>query len=112
MIGFVSKIYVKLINGKGEIIDEAEAAWAQNPAAEEFREIGANRELLDKIAAATGGKVFQLSELDDLVDVLVDLNVPVVDIRQRPLWHTPWVFALALLCFLGEWGLRRWKGIL
>ncbi len=99
-------------NGAGEVIDEVETGWAQNPAAEEFRNIGADRAILEKIAAATGGKIFRLSELDDLVDVLVDLNVPVMDIRQRPLWHAFWVFALALLCFLGEWGLRRWKGVL
>ncbi len=99
-------------NGAGEIIDEVQTAWARNPAAEEFRNIGANREVLERIAKATGGKVFRLSELNDLVDVLVALNVPVVDIQQRPLWHSPWLFALALLCFLGEWGLRRWKGVL
>jgi hypothetical protein len=31
-------------------------------------------------------------------------------VKQRPLWHTPWLFLLALACFLGEWGLRRQKG--
>jgi len=29
----------------------------------------------------------------------------------RPIWHTPWVFALAILCLTAEWGLRRWKGL-
>ena len=28
-----------------------------------------------------------------------------------PFWHTPGMFALALACFLAEWGLRRWKGM-
>jgi hypothetical protein len=27
------------------------------------------------------------------------------------LWHTPWVFLIALAFFLGEWGLRRKFGL-
>lgn len=99
-------------NGKGDVIDEVEAGWAQNPAAEEFRSIGPNRELLSRIAEITGGRVFEMNQLNELVDSLENLNVPVSETRQRPLWHTPWMFALALFCFMGEWALRRWKGVI
>ncbi len=99
-------------DGEGKVIAESESGWALNPAAEEFRSIGPNRDLLEQIANATGGKVFEIGQLDQLVTALSKLEVPVLEIKEKPLWHTPWFFLLALLCFLGEWGLRRWKGIL
>jgi hypothetical protein len=30
---------------------------------------------------------------------------------SQPAWHTPVVFALAVLCLAAEWGLRRWRGL-
>jgi hypothetical protein len=29
----------------------------------------------------------------------------------QPLWHTAWVFALAVACLIAEWALRRWRGL-
>src|SRR5258708_19530472 len=29
----------------------------------------------------------------------------------RSFWHQPAVFLFALLCFVAEWGVRRWKGL-
>jgi hypothetical protein len=34
-----------------------------------------------------------------------------MDSWSFPLWHTPAMFGFALLCFVSEWGLRRWKGL-
>ena len=99
-------------DSEGKLIGELETAWAFNPAAEEFRSLEPNRELLESIAKVSGGKVFTLDQIDQLVSQLKTLNVPVMDSRQRPFWHAPWVFFLALLCIIGEWGIRRWKGAL
>ena len=74
--------------------------------------LGPNREWLERIAKATGGKVLTLEEVNLLPTLLKELDLPVSEIRQRPLWHTPWLFLFALACFLGEWGIRRRQGVL
>lgn len=97
-------------DGEGKLIDEVESGWTFNPAADELRSLEPDRELLDSIARRTGGEVIELEEINGLVDRLKSLNVPVMDTSQRPLWHTPWIFLLALLFMIGEWAIRRWKG--
>ncbi|MDF1816250.1 MAG: glutamine amidotransferase [Verrucomicrobiales bacterium] len=99
-------------DGEGKLISELETGWAFNPAAEEFKSLDPNRALLENIASTTGGKVMTLDQIDELASRLKELNVPVMDSRQRPFWHAPWVFFLALLCMVGEWGIRRWKGVI
>ncbi len=99
-------------DGEGALIGERESGWAFNPEAEEFRSLQPNRELLEKLAEASGGSVLELDELPSLPARLAGLNVPVTDTRQRPFWHAPWAFCAALLCLVGEWGIRRWKGAL
>lgn len=99
-------------DGEGKIIGEEETGWVSNPAAEEFSQIGPQRDVLRRIAEATGGEVLEMAGLGDLPRKLGELSVPVLEVQQRPLWHTPWFFLVAIACFLGEWGLRRWKGIL
>jgi hypothetical protein len=38
-------------------------------------------------------------------------KAPMMETSSRPLWHNPWIFLLALACFIGEWALRRKKGL-
>jgi len=106
------RIAATVYDGEGEEIGGDEVARALNPDAEEFARLGPDRERLERIAEASGGEVLELSELSRLPAMLADLDLPVSEIRQRPLWHTPWLFLLALACFLGEWIIRRRQGIL
>ena len=53
-----------------------------------------------------------LDEVGRLADLLEELDFPVSEVRQYPLWHAPWLFLLALAFFLGEWILRRRQGVL
>lgn len=99
-------------DGEGNLMGEKETGWALNPAAEEFRSLVPNRELLESIAEATGGRVLSLDEVAAFSATLSMLEAPVSETWTRPLWHAPWVFLLALACFAGEWALRRWKGVL
>jgi len=99
-------------DSEGKVIGELETGWAFNPEADEFRSLEPNRALLEQIARASGGEVIALDKLDQLTEKLKNLNVPVMDSRQSPFWHAPWVFLMALLCMIGEWGIRRWKGTL
>lgn len=108
--GYLVKATV--VGGDGEEIGTAETARSFNPEAREFAHLGPDRERLEAIAAATGGEVFTLDTLASLPELLEGLELPVTEVRQRPLWHAPWLFLLALAFFLGEWIIRRKQGIL
>ena len=97
-------------DGEGTLLGEKETGWALNPVADEFRSLEPNRELLRSLADASGGKVLELEDVKEFVESLPNLEAPVTEVWSRPLWHAPYLFLLALLCFAGEWGLRRWKG--
>lgn len=94
----------------GALLAEKAAGWAVNTGAEEYRALSVNRPLLEALTQATGGRLLSPEEASTLPELLAQLDAPVMETRTRPLWHLPWIFLLALLCFLGEWTLRRWKG--
>ena len=104
------RIEAKVIDGEGREVGGGEVARALNPEAAEFSRLGPDRELLAKLAQATGGELLDFAGLASLPGLIDALELPVVEVKQRPLWHTPWLFLLALLCFLGEWAIRRRKG--
>jgi hypothetical protein len=64
---------------------------------------------MNLLAKSTGGRVLAAEDLDEFVDSLKNLPVPVSETRSEPLWHSPWWLIAALACFTGEWSLRRWK---
>lgn len=85
--------------------------WTAEPAADEFRSLAANRTLLERIAADTGGEVIELDALDEFVATLPNRKIPVTEPVIYPVWHR-WAVLLAVVGLLvGEWGLRRWKGL-
>jgi len=104
------RIEAKAIDAEGREIGTGEVARVLDDEAAEFARLGPDPERLRRLAEATGGELLTVVRLPQLPGLLEQLDFPVAEVRQRPLWHTPWLFALALLCFLGEWGLRRKKG--
>ena len=98
---------------EGVVLAEKEAGWTINRMAEELRSLTVNRTVLEELAAASGGRVLSPDGVMDFVkNELAEFDAPVMENWTRPLWHTSWLFALALLLFLAEWGLRRWKGVI
>lgn len=95
----------------GTEIGTAETGWATDAAGEEFKRLGTHRELLESIATESGGRVVGSDELDNLADSLSTGSAPVTERWVFPLWHRPWILALAIMCLCGEWGIRRWKGL-
>lgn len=68
---------------------------------------------MERVAAASGGRVLAMDEVMAFVkEELPALETPIREHWARPLWHGPWVFLLALFLLAGEWGLRRWKGVI
>jgi uncharacterized membrane protein len=89
----------------------AETGWTADPAAEEFRSLKPNRALLETIARQTGGEVIPLTRLDSFAAGLPNRKAPITENWTVPLWHRSAVFLFAFVCFIAEWGLRRWKGM-
>lgn len=95
----------------GVEVGRAQAGWTSDPASEEFRSLKPNRTLLETIAKRTGGEVITLNALESFAKNLPNRKAPVTENWTSPLWHQAGVFLFALLCFVAEWGLRRWKGM-
>lgn len=104
------RIAAEVIDGSGQGIGTGAVARALNPEAAEYARLGPDPILLARLAEVTGGVLLRSGDLSRLPGLLDRLDLPVVEVKQRPLWHTPWLFVLALGCFLGEWALRRRRG--
>jgi hypothetical protein len=98
-------------NAHGAELGRATAGWAVDLAAQEFKSLTPNLGLLENLARETGGKVLALDDLQSFIKDLPYRTSPVMEPNSRSLWNTPVVFGLALILFLSEWGLRRWKGM-
>jgi len=95
----------------GAEVGRVSAGWTSDPAAEEFRSLRPNRALLESLAKRTGGEMLAASKLDEFAKQLPGKKAPITESTAVPLWHTPAMFLFALMCFVAEWGVRRWKGL-
>jgi hypothetical protein len=95
----------------GEPQAGVEAGWTADPAAGEFRSLTPQRALLERLAGVTGGELVPIDTIQSFVESLPNRKLPLAEQSLYPLWHTAWVFTLAVLCLAGEWGLRRWRGL-
>ncbi len=101
----------KVTDADGKAMPDASAGWTRNSAAEEFASLKPNRALLEQLAKQTGGQTLRLDQLDDFVAGLSSRKAPVMETAIEPLWHRWWMLALAIGCLVGEWGLRRMRGL-
>lgn len=102
---------VKVNGPDGSPVGERVAGWVSQPEAEEFNRLRPNRELLAEIAAKTGGEVVEIRDLNSFVAGLPTRKAPVTEPWIRPAWHHPLFYLAIIGCLVGEWGLRRWKGL-
>jgi uncharacterized membrane protein len=67
--------------------------------------------LLERVAAASGGRVIEEGRTADLVtDLRAGLPAAALRVR-RDLWHTGWSFAAIVTLLAGEWLMRRRWGL-
>ncbi|MEZ6126782.1 MAG: glutamine amidotransferase [Planctomycetaceae bacterium] len=85
--------------------------WASQPDQEEMKSVQPNRNLLQHLATSTGGQMVAPDDLSDFVGRLKTNEAPLVDIWSWPVWHQWWVFGTAVLCFVGDWTIRRRTGL-
>jgi uncharacterized membrane protein len=102
---------VKASAPDGSPVGEREAGWVAQPAADEFQSLRPNRARLEEIAAKTGGQLIEVNKLDELVASLPTRKAPITEPWIRPAWHHPLFYLAIIGCLVGEWGLRRWKGL-
>jgi hypothetical protein len=102
---------VSVVAPDGSPVGRRETGWAVEPHTEEFRRLGVDHAALARLARETGGEVVPLSGLDAFVRSLPRRKVPIVEHWTWPLWHQGGVFVGALACLLGEWALRRIRGM-
>jgi uncharacterized membrane protein len=102
---------VSVVAPDGSPVGRRETGWAVEPQTEEFRRLGVDLANLQRLANETGGEVVPLDGLDAFVRSLPRRKVPVVEHWTWPLWHQSSVFVGALACLIGEWALRRLRGM-
>ena len=105
------RVEAAVLNDTGAAAGSAVTGWTTDLASAEFRDLTPNRALMEQLARQTGGEVIAADQLEAFVRGLPAKRAPVTETWTRPLWHTPWMLLFALGCFIGEWGLRRWKGL-
>ena len=92
-------------------IEQRESGWVSEPDSEEFQSLEPNRAFLEMLAQRSGGEVIELDQLDQFVTSLEHREVPITETSSLPWWHRWTIFAFAIGLLVGEWGLRRWKGL-
>lgn len=95
----------------GSEIETRESGWVSEPDSEEFQSLQPNLQLMKEIADQSGGEVVDIDSLEQFVAELEYREVPVMETVSNPWWHRWTVFSLAIGLLVGEWGLRRWKGL-
>ena len=70
---------------------------------DELRRPETDHEMLQTLAAETGGRVIPPDELGGLADLLPNRSVRTINPLTERIWDTPLAFALVLLVITGEW---------
>ena len=70
-----------------------------------------NVRVLQRIAAASGGRVIEAGEIAALPAQLRAAVPAAVIVARRDLWHNGWSFAALVLLLAAEWLLRRQWGM-
>jgi len=106
---------VTVTDEEGMKLGDAATGWVVDLEAREFESIKVNRAALERIARQSGGRLVELDELDSFARSVVHEDVPVTEVWTLAMWDLPGIAPLLLLfivaCFVGEWALRRWKGM-
>lgn len=77
----------------------------------EFYSAAQNSDLLKRIAAESGGKYYQLGDLQSLLDDLTYRKTPYSERVTKDLWDMPINFFLIIGLLCAEWFLRKREGL-
>lgn len=108
--GYRVKAIVK--EGGGKVLGEKTTGFALNPLADEMDELAPNRVFMERLANDSGGQILPLKEVAKLAAILPTLELPQMERKSQPLWHSPWWMLAVLGLLVGEWAMRRSAGII
>jgi uncharacterized membrane protein len=89
----------------------AETGWASQPDQKEMKSVEVDRTFLQELATTTSGRLVELDELDSFVDELPASSAPLVEFWSWPIWHSWWIFGIAIACLCVDWTTRRRAGL-
>ena len=95
----------------GSLIGESQLAFVHEPEAVELADCSIDENFLKGLAQSTGGELIPYEQLDTLMQRISVDQLRYTESRTLPLWHTPWLLALAVGCLAGEWWWRRRHGL-
>jgi uncharacterized membrane protein len=93
-----------------EKLGEAQFAVRREDGVVEHYHVQQNRPLLERLAAATGGKYFALNDLSKLPEAVSFSEAGTVERQVLDLWNMPIVFLVLLALKSTEWLLRLYWG--
>jgi hypothetical protein len=94
----------------GEVLGSSRLAIRRQDGISEHFQVQQNRALLERLAAATGGRYFTLAEADDIPEAVQFSDAGIVERRLLELWNMPILFLLLVALKGGEWVLRLFWG--
>jgi len=104
------QIAAKLFQAQEQLAEDR-ATFRVETTAFEHRNAGMNRQLLQSLAAGTGGKYYDLETAPRLPDELPEAERTVVRTQVVDLWNSLAVFLLAVLLMSAEWIVRKWRDL-
>lgn len=90
----------------GERLGRSRLAIRREDGISEHFQVQQNRALLERLAAATGGRYFSLAAAGDIPEAVQFSDAGIVERRLLELWNMPILFLLLLVFKGGEWVLR------
>ena len=95
----------------GSALGTASASMLVGGADLEMTDPRLNRQLLERMAEASGGGMIEAGDAAGLVETL-QAGLPAAALAaRRDLWHNAWSFAAIVVLLGAEWGLRRRWGL-
>jgi hypothetical protein len=103
---------VRVKSGEGGVVmAEGNTSFAVEPLSVEMLRTSADTHLLGRIAAASGGRLIDAGEVENIA-AMIDLKEDtVVSTSVRKIRGKAWFFALIILIFAAEWLLRKILGL-
>ena len=106
--------YVAKLNVIGAELDDEELTapvYVSKKRTTELADVSANIELLEQIAAASGGKLLSPDELSELPALLATPANSVTDVEEFKLWDHWLVLAIFAVLVTAEWIVRKLHGL-
>ena len=97
-------------NEADETVGTLNEAILVEPDLREYRGARYNPDHLRAMAESTGGRFFNLDDLDQVADRIPFVKHDQAEEVRLPFWHFPGFFLLLVAMWTAEWYLRRRKG--